>query len=915
MTRRALYLSLFPTLAFGILTGAGCGDDGSRGTDDTGVDTADVTDDADVADTTDTNDGDVGLDADTFEQPDGDVVDEETDTVDPLVDEWPEVPRTDADPDADATAWTPADGVPEGEARLGLLAESSDSPFSGPEARCREGDFVLANAHVVACIAGLSPPSQYTYTGGFLIDIAPADAMDDEMLEALVPGMELRTVQAKAMTALSDGREGGPAVLRVEGTLRTSAVIGNFLGDLLGGPALDFETEFRLAPDARTVEAVTWVWATLPTFVRARVTPGDLAIAGDHVAAWAPEYGELAPFFRTETPTWMGISPYRAYGVFTEDLVVTALAPGVLESDIDPLILTDGVLGPNAEAVFVRHYGVADNTLELEAMFGLRPAPDALSPVTLERTPDARFPEQRIVLRDADDAHVGVIWLDAEGAATVDLPDGTYTATWWGAPDGPATSFDIPATAPVDMEVPDRGLLQIWVDATDGETTAPSPARVRIGGPENLEVYVVRGALDVPLTPGTYSVEISRGEEFSLDVHTDVVIASGEETEINASLLRQLDTDGWASGDFHQHQRRSIDSDVENTDRVATNLAAGVDFIGSSDHDAIEDMGGVVDQMGVGDLVYPFVGIEISPRFGHMNAFPFPYRPELDRMGAVPLSTIDDDGITPLMAPQLAAAARDLGARVIQLNHPRRGAAYFDSSGYDPVIGPDDVDTDFWPGDFNALEVVNDTDAVCTVMQDWFSMLRRGYRVTGVGNSDTHGFGDPAGWPRNYLHVGDDDPTALTDDILSDAILAMNVSVSGGIFLDFPGELLPGEMIETAEGGVAIPLRAQSPEWLSAETIVVYVNGIEVDRFSTETSGPEAIVDYDDDIELVIAEDAFVVFFAFANGRQTSVTPGKQIFGFTNPVFIDADLDGEWTPPGVASAEDVPLPTALPFCP
>jgi hypothetical protein len=139
--------------------------------------------------------------------------------------------------------------------------------------------------------------------------------------------------------------------------------------------------------------------------------------------------------------------------------------------------------------------------------------------------------------------------------------------------------------------------------------------------------------------------------------------------------------------------------------------------------------------------------------------------------------------------------------------------------------------------------------------------------------------------------------------------------VSGGIFLDFPGELLPGEMIETAEGGVAIPLRAQSPEWLSAETIVVYVNGIEVDRFSTETSGPEAIVDYDDDIELVIAEDAFVVFFAFANGRQTSVTPGKQIFGFTNPVFIDADLDGEWTPPGVASAEDVPLPTALPFCP
>lgn len=878
------------------------------------------TDDASDADPDGTDPGGTDPDGDDSGTGDGgqDGTDASEDTRDPLVDEWPVVPRTEADGDADPTTWTPGTELPEGQARVGVVTAEQGSPFSGPEMRCREGDLVLANAHLTACITGLLSPSQYTYAGGYIVDLAPTGALDGEMLEAFVPGVDLRTAAAQEIAVLRDGRDGGDAVVSVSGTDAPVTLLGNYVAELFSGVPLDFETEYRLSPDATALEVVTWVRSADPEFVRARIAPGDLLIGGDLVTAWAPRLGPLADILQADVDYWAGVSADFTYGVWSEQMTAVALAPGFHDVDLDPVELTEGVIGPATEAVYVRYVAVARDTFALEAAF----APHADAPegdeVRFAGPVDEAHAERRYVIADAAGDEVGVVRLDNEGEGRARLPAGAYTATWWGRDDADSvTEFTVPAGDDVALDTPDVGLLRLWIEAIDGGDPVPSPARVDIFGPVGRLEFVERGTRAVALPPGTYTLVVSRGEEFSLATVEDVVVPAGDEVTAMATVRRQMDTTGWVSGDFHQHQRRSIDSVVPNTDRVASNLGAGVDFMAPSDHDAVEDFGRIVDEMDVDDLLHAVRGSEISPAWGHMNAFPLPYDSALQRFGAVPLSRLEDRTPTRLSVPELIDTARELGARVVQINHPRHSDALFDSAGYDPVLGPEFADEMTWPDDFESIEIVNDPAATCETMRDWFSLLSRGWRVAGVGNSDTHSLDNPAGWPRNYLVSPTDDPAELTDDIIMDAVLELAVSVSGGIFLDFPEGPTPGATVPLPdEGPLALRIRAQTPEWADADVLIAYVNGIELWRQPIDGGGAEALVDLDETVEIAgIDEDAYVVFFAYAEERHAVATPGRPVFGFTNPIFVDADGDEEWTPPGVDGPEDLPMPTGLPFCP
>lgn len=899
-----------------IVSLAACGDDPKPDDPvDTGTDTdatEDVGADADVGDAAD---ADIDTAADTDAGDDADAEDSGADAdatdaadVDPLIDEWPPIDRSEVDPDADPDAWQPGTELPEGEARVGRVAEDT-RPFRGPEARCTGGDLVLANQYVRACIAGLDPPSQYTYRGGYIVDLATGET-GGEMIEAIVPSEGLRTLAATAIDVIRDGSDGGDAVVRVLGHEAPVAPIGNFVGEIITGVPLLFETEYRLGPDDHTVEAVTWVRADDPELVRRRIQPGDIVVAGDHVTAWAPGFGAIAARFATATDHWYGVSATWAYGMEAEGMNVTALAPGLLDSDIDPNVLTDGVVGPNTEANYVRRYGVARDTFGLDAIFGL--TPEGATPVSFSGAVDEAHTEPRYEIATSDGDVVGVLRLDDDGGATIDLPAGSYTATWWGRSDEASiTAFDVPATDPVALSTPEVGLLRVWVEEpTDGDPI-PSPARVRVSGPESGEHFVERGALAIPLVPGAYTVEISRGEEFEYIRRTDVVVPAGGEVMESTSLRRLMDTEGWVSGDMHQHQRRSLDSEVENTDRVAGNLAAGVDFFGPSDHDAIENFQQIVEDMGVDDLLHTFQGIEVSPAFGHLNAFPA--RP--DRQGAVALSYLEGRQIVQRDAPQLVADARARGAQLIQVNHPRESSPYFSSAEYDPLLGPTTVDSDFWPVPFDTVEVVNGAEEVCICLRDWFSLLSHGLRVAGVGNSDTHGRGG-VGWPRNYVASSTDDPASLTNDILVDSMLDLAVSVSGGIFIDFPDGELPGDTVEVDGEATefSIRVRLQSPTWASPDKLIAFVNGVEVWRESLDDTIDEDILDINGVMTVPIEGDSHVVFWAESSGRQGAVNPGKHIFGFTNPIFVDVGGDG-WEAPGVASPEEAPMPVNLTFCP
>ncbi|MFK7913697.1 MAG: hypothetical protein AB8B93_07255, partial [Pseudomonadales bacterium] len=54
-------------------------------------------------------------------------------------------------------------------------------------------------------------------------------------------------------------------------------------------------------------------------------------------------------------------------------------------------------------------------------------------------------------------------------------------------------------------------------------------------------------------------------------------------------------------------------------------------------------------------------------------------------------------------------------------------------------------------------------------------------------------------------------------------------------------------------------------------------------------------------IPLTFQADSFVIVEVEAepNERYQAVFPGHRPYAFSNPIFVDADSDGQWRPPGL----------------
>ncbi len=845
--------------------------------------------------------------------------DADADAPGPALDEWPQIPQSEAMPDVDPEAWDPLTPSPSGEAR-GARVRAGQQAFEGSEARCRPGDFVLANGVIRACIAAENPINQMHYTGGMLIDLEPVDRPGGDTLETFSPSFSpLLSVASESVTLVRDGSDGGAAVVRAEGIDAMLKIVGNVVGNLVADQKLRFVTEYRLAPDDARLEAITWI--TIERDIpRQRVEGGDLLVPGDVPLAWLPGTGFEALLGEVDVPFYVATGPTRSYGVSAESMTVTTFAGDLLDAPISPTRMTRGLLGAGEAATYRRHFVVGDgSTTSIRRALGDLMPPRDGETVEFTREISEFDRDLRYELRSAEGS-VDIIVIGDEGTAVVtDLPAGDYEAIpiAYHTGDGGPTAFSVPTDGPIALPAPVFGILSLTVTAVDGDTVASSPARVRVMGPATREHYVVRGSDQIALPPGTYTFEVSRGDEYDFVEFAGIEIVADETFDLSAELVRIWDTVGWVSGDMHQHSVRSIDSSVPAPDRVVSNLVAGVDFIAPTDHDIVENFVAIVDDLGAGDLLHTYLGTEISPVWGHINVFPLRYDPSLPASGAVPLSARDTDGRTVVLAStnELIGTARALGAEIVQINHPRGGTSgLLGSADYDPVTGPDAADPDFWPVDFDSMEVFNERDLFCEVFRDWTSLLTRGQRVAGVGNSDTHGLSSAAGYPRNFIVAPSDDPAELTDDVLSTGIGALNVSVSGGIFIDFPDGELPGEIIPAVDGEVyPLHVRVQTTAWSGIDALVVLIDGVEVERVDLTAVPPSQVVAFDDVLNIPIDGDNYVVLVGYAAARMERVTPGEFPFGFTNPLFFDDGDDG-WVAPGVADESDVPPLIGIPFC-
>ncbi|MBC8200747.1 MAG: CehA/McbA family metallohydrolase [Planctomycetes bacterium] len=424
----------------------------------------------------------------------------------------------------------------------------------------------------------------------------------------------------------------------------------------------------------------------------------------------------------------------------------------------------------------------------------------------------------------------------------------------------------------------------------------------------NHAVYTLDGEGTITVPVGSWDIMASHGIEWSIDV-THIDVSEDGKYMWDAILVHEIDTTDWVCGDFHLHTlTHSGHGDSNMNERIISIVGEGVEFAVATDHNHNTDYQPTIDSVGANEHLTAVVGNEVSSSYGHLNAFPF------DAQSKVVNQKLE--------APELFALIRAENnpfgvVPIIQINHPRWGNIdYFGSRGLDPVTGKSDDNR--WSWDFDSIEVLNENygwgyhDAEITtvptrssrhsVLRDWYNMLNAGREVSAVGNSDSHTvIANIAGIPRNYVYVGYDDAGNINPKDITDGIRSGRMSTTTGPFMRMTVNGQPmGSTISISDSVADVHVDVQAASWIDLDTIKVIQNGDQVAEVTIENAG-EGDTHLRPRIRIDIPRDCWVI--AIAEGSEP-MTPyvdddDRQIFpvAIGNPVFIDADGDGKYTPP------------------
>jgi hypothetical protein len=421
-------------------------------------------------------------------------------------------------------------------------------------------------------------------------------------------------------------------------------------------------------------------------------------------------------------------------------------------------------------------------------------------------------------------------------------------------------------------------------------------------------VYTLDGQGTITVPVGQWNVYASHGIEWSLD-QTVITVEDGGEYAWNAKLVHEVDTTDWVSGDFHLHTlTHSGHGDSNMNERIISLIGENVEFAVATDHNHNTDYQPTIDSLGANKHLTAVVGNEVSTRYGHLNIFP------LDAGAKVVNQKLE--------APELFALIRkeknDVDViPIIQINHPRWGNIdYFGTRGLDPVTG--ESKDDRWSWDFDSIEVLNENpgwgfyDAEITdmptlssrhsVLRDWFNMLNAGRKIAAVGNSDSHTVTkNIAGIPRNYVFTGTDDPSSIDPAKVAQAVRSGQLSTTTGPFLRMTANGHPmGSTISITDTTLDVHINAQVASWIDLDTVRIIQNGDEVAsiEYEGQRDGPLHIRPR---IRISIPRDCWIVAIAqgdepmmpFVMHSDRDVLP----LAIANPIYIDADGDGIYTPP------------------
>ncbi len=427
-------------------------------------------------------------------------------------------------------------------------------------------------------------------------------------------------------------------------------------------------------------------------------------------------------------------------------------------------------------------------------------------------------------------------------------------------------------------------------------------------------------AIDLP--PGQYRVLTARGLEFDVKEYLLTVVA-GKTSQLPIVSPKRIWYGGdWHSADLHVHSGASFDSILPFDERLRSFVAQGAEVLVASEHNRLIDQRSRVAALGLEGKVQVVTGSELTgmsrtakalTTVGHSNAFPLTAKP-MEFAGGSP--QVEDRALR-----EVIAGVREQSPNAIfQLNHPRAAnpidadLAFFDhlsvGKRYDPMqslesfnnkslLAPDPV-SGFRDIDFDVIEVLNGAEfaVYSQIRDDWFSLLNQGARRAATGNSDSHGLRSVVAAPRNYVYVPNSNKQLPLDEgAFVDAVRAGHSFATTGPLLavtlrDAYSEVGMGDTFSGRRGELHVQIDAAP--WVTVDTLTLWVNG-EIYRQLKVAVGDHKV------IEIIASEDSYVV--VEVSGQPSAVyralMPDLAPLALSNPIYIDADGNGEWRAPRI----------------